>query len=72
MESMGSSGMYIVDPKYKKKRKYRFSKRWCLLLVVVVLIAVIAGGTVGILKAIQSSGSSGRYSGLVCMVAVKK
>ena len=59
MESIGNSGMYIVDPEYEKKRNHKCSRRWCLLLIVLVLIAVIAGGTIGILKAIQSSGSSG-------------
>ena len=60
MESMTRTpNKYDVNPEYKKRRKNRFPKCWCFLLVVLVLIAVIAGGAVGILKAIQSSGSSG-------------
>ena len=58
---MSSSGMYIVDPEYKKKKSHRFSKRCWFLLVVLVLIVVIAAGTVSILKANKSSGSSGRH-----------
>ena len=53
--------MYVVDPEYKKTKDTRFSKHCCWLLVAVVLIAVIAGGTIGVLEAIQFWGSSGRY-----------
>ena len=56
------SGKYdVINPEYKKRRKNRFPNCWCFLLIVLVLIAVIAGVTVGIVKAIQSSGSSGRH-----------
>ena len=58
--SIGRSGKYYVNP-YKERTNSRFPKCWWLLLIVLVLIAAIAGGIVGILKAIQSSGSSGRH-----------
>ena len=62
MESMiDKPGKNDLDPDYKEGTSSRFPKRWWLLLIVLVLIAVIVGGIVGILKAIQSSGSSGRY-----------
>jgi hypothetical protein len=55
-----SSGMYIVNPEYKKETQAKCSNRWYLLLsVVLIIIAVTAGATVGILKAIQASKSSG-------------
>ncbi len=56
-----SSGMYIVDPEYEKKKHSKCSKRWCLLLIVLLIIAVVVGATFGILKVIQSSESSGQY-----------
>ena len=57
--SIGRSGKYNVNP-YKERTNNRFPKCWWLLIVL-VLTAAIAGGIVGILKAIQSSGSSGRH-----------
>lgn len=62
MESMiGKSGKTDLDPEYKEGTNSRFPKRWWLLLIVLVLIAVIVGAIVGIVKAIQSSGSSGLH-----------
>ena len=58
----GSSAMYIVDPEYKKKRHTKYSRRWCFLFVVLLIIAVVVGATVGIVKAIQSSENSGLYT----------
>jgi hypothetical protein len=58
-DNFGTSGMYIVDPKYEKKTHPKCSKCWCVLLVVLLVVAVIAGAIFGILKAIQSSESSG-------------
>ena len=55
------SGMNIADPEYEKTKQTKFRKRWCLLLLVLLIIAIIVGATVGILKAIQSSESSGQY-----------
>ncbi|XP_028407616.1 cartilage intermediate layer protein 1-like [Dendronephthya gigantea] len=54
-----ASGMYIVDPDYEKKyrKSCHASKRCCLLLIFVMVIVVIVGGTVGIIKAVQSSES---------------
>lgn len=62
-DKFGSFSMQIVDVKYRKKNNIKCSgrKRWCLLLIVLLMIAVVAGVTVGILKAIQSSESSGQY-----------
>jgi hypothetical protein len=58
-----SFGMQIVDPEYKKKNNIQCSgrKRWCLLLIVLLIIVVVAGVVVSIVKAIQSSESSGQY-----------
>ena len=55
----GSSGMYIVDPEYEKKTQTKSSKRWCLLLVILLIIVGVVGATIGIVKATQSSESSG-------------
>ena len=53
-------GMASADLEYKKKNIQK--RHWCLLFIVLLLlVAVVAGSIIGIVKVFQSSGSSGQY-----------
>ena len=55
----GSSGMYIVDPEYEKKTRAKSnSKRWCLLVIILLVIVGVVCAIIGIVKATQSSETS--------------